>query len=159
MKRFLSWIVLYLMFVVENIVLFIVSRVATELLYELGKLGAVLRIILIIAGSGGALGIIGGVCFYGAMFACRLSQQVWRSRKGLRYYLLGGFYTLYYILALFLGITQHAAFSGNLLSFLMLAFCVLVIMMGNVFVSTDDPPPTKREILQAKIDKLDKTDK
>ena len=155
MKRFFSWVTLYLTFVVENLAVLVVAFASDWLIGELVDVNAILRWIIIIFAGSTILGIIFGVSFYGALFSCKLSQLVWKSQKGLRYCVMGGFFFVYYIYLTVTSFINGSGFIRILVNILLLVYFGLVVFLGKAMAKDDGAPPTKKEILQAKLEKLE----
>lgn len=155
MRRFLAWIV---MFIGENVVLFLLNLalvLVRLVLNEIHRLSPILYWAAIIVGGMTILGILFGVAFYGALIAVKLSQLVWKSKKGTRYVVFGVLCIASYALTIILSLT-HVMPNVDIVSqvLFLLASC-LFLFAGKTVSEEEGAPPTKREILQAKIDKLD----
>ena len=155
MKRFLSWLVLlicfYILLSIEGIALYLVGLV----LSEINRLSKVLYWAAIILGGSTVVGFFSWVMFGGTSLVVKASQLVWRSKRGTRYIVLGAVYAAIYVL-LAIGLLAGYARGGNVVD--MIIYCITsiaLVFVGKSMAADDGGPPSKREILQAKLDKLD----
>lgn len=160
MKRVLSWFVLILcctaFYYCEYFVWYFVFLIGDKI-YGLNEI--VFWVLVVLIGSG-AIGSIIAAIVYGSHLTVRASQAVWKSAKGTRYLVYGVINTVFYgflLISYFIGTLRTS--SGILFIFAaatMIIFGVVLIILGKNAPSEDGAPPTKREVLQAKLDKLDK---
>lgn len=154
MKRFLSWLVLilcfYLLLTIEGLAVHLISLVFDEL----NRLSTVLYWAAIILGGSTVLGVFGWLLFGGTAMVVKASQMVWRSKAGARYIVLGILSAIIYgayVVMIFANIAS-GKLSQNIV------FCissVFLAFIGKSMADDEGGPPSKREILQAKLDKLD----
>lgn len=155
MRRFLSWIVMIL---AESVVLFVLNlavALVRIVMNEIYRLSPILYWAAIIIGGATILGIIFGVIFYGSGIAVKLSQLVWKSKNGLRYKVYGGLCILGYGLTIILSIAKIMPGTDLILQIMFLIASIVFLFVGLEMANSEGGPPTKREILQAKIDKID----
>ena len=156
MKRVLSWIVAFLCAYVFRIaayfLIFLAFFIATKIYYFSEIL---FWVIVVIEGSA----IIGAV-FWGVILGSagvvKASQKVWKSKKGTRYKVVGAYYIIAYALVLItiiVGIVQSnaVAIAADIATII---FGIGLIISGIAAVEEDGAPPTKVEVLEAKLQKL-----
>lgn len=158
MKRVLSWIVAFLCAYVFRIatyfLIFLAFFIATKIYYFSEIL---FWVIAVIEGSA----IIGAV-FWGVILGSagvvKASQKVWKSKKGTRYKVVGAYYIIAYALVLItiiMGITRSNAVAIGA-DIATIIFGIGLIISGIGAVEEDGAPPTKVEVLEAKLQKLKK---
>lgn len=155
MRRFLSWIVMIL---AESVVLFVLNiavALVRIVMNEIYRLSPILYWAAIIIGGATILGIVFSVIFYGSGIAVKLSQLVWKSKNGLRYKVYGSLCILGYGLTIILSLAKIMTGVDLLLQILFLIASIVFLFVGLEMANSEGGPPTKREILQAKIDKID----
>ena len=164
MRRFLSWIVLYILNFIFYILEFYVWRIAVSLfsgLYASSR--AIFFVVLFLGGGELLLGLIYYAIFYGGDLVIRASQGTWRSRNGTRYKVVGVLNIITY--AAFIALVIYGGAAGaplivNILAYLtMIVFGIVMITTRHEIVDDYGQPLSKRERLQAKIDKLDNEEK
>lgn len=157
MKRILSWIALLLGANVFYYIACFVERLLVRIIGGAAEAGiAALVILYILFGS-----VIFAIITVGPWFAAHgivaLSQKMWKSNRAMRYWVLGVLYGLYYILCIILmsvGIlVVSQPFWGYVEAIFMLYFCIALICTGVSCAKEDGPAPSRREQLQAKLDK------
>lgn len=157
MKRVLSWIVLLLGANVFYYIACFVERLLVRIIGGAAEAGiAALVILYIVFGS-----LIFAIFTMGPWFAAHgivaLSQKIWKSNRATRYWVLGVLYGLYYILCIILMIVGilvvSQPFWGYVEAVFMLYFCIALICTGVSCAKEDGPAPSKREQLQAKLNK------
>lgn len=154
MKRFLSWLVLilcfYLLLMVEGLAVYLISLVFDEL----NRLSTVLYWAAIVLGGSTVLGVFGWLLFGGTAIVVKASQLVWKSKAGARYLVLGIVSAITYGagVVMILANVAPGELSSNII------FCISSVFLAFIGKSTaidEGGPPSKREILQEKLDKLD----
>lgn len=156
MKRVLSWIVAFLCAYVFRIaayyLIFLAFFIATKIYYFSEIL---FWVIVVIEGSA----IIGAV-FWGVILGSagvvKASQKVWKSKKGTRYKVVGAYYIITYALVLItiiVGIARANAVA-IVADIATIIFGIGLIISGIGAVEEDGAPPTKVEVLEAKLQKL-----
>jgi hypothetical protein len=140
----------YILLSLEGLALFLVGLV----LSEIDRLSKVLYWAAIILGGSTIVGFFSWVMFSGTAIVVKASQLVWRSKRGTRYIVLGAVYAVIYAL-LAIGLLAGYVTGGNVVD--MIIYCITslaLIFIGKGIAADDGGPPSKREILQAKLDKL-----
>ena len=160
MKRFLSWLVLAAL----SVVFYFVEFWFWTLVFWIGD--AVLRFsealfwVLVVCEGMVALGVVVLLVLAGCRGVVAASQAVWKSKSGLRYKVAGSFLVVLNLAVFLLVITaKEGAVAHPFLSAIaylsMIAFGLALLLSG--FSVRDDygAPPTKREVLEEKLRKLD----
>ena len=160
MKRFLAWCVLALV----SLVFYYLEYWFFTLVFLLGN--AIYRFseslfwVLIVCEGFTALGLALLLTISANRAAVACSQLIWRSKGGLRYKVTGA---ILFIVNLILFVAMLAVKSLGVLNKLqyalailtMVAFGLAMFLRGFTVVSDYGQPPTKREVLEEKIRKLD----
>lgn len=131
MKRFLSWVVLFLL----SDVLFALIEVALKLvLWVVAKMsiGEVLFWIVLIGGGGGVLSAVLYGAFAGAAGITELTERICPSKKGARYFVFGTVFVIWYIwqIVRFIG-----SVSGIVLAVQIVAAVVCIIASIVIFAA------------------------
>ncbi len=155
MRRFLSWIVMVIAFFVMGFLLTLALGLDRLVMGEIYRLSSILYWAAIILGGATILGIFFGIAFWGSMLTVKLSQLVWKSKKGTRYTVWGIYCILNYALMIILGLANVRDGVDIAAQVIYLVASVIFLFIGRSMAEEDGGPPTKRERLQAKIDKID----
>lgn len=159
MKRFLSWIVLGVAEWVLGIAVWYTIYFGLWLFNLIYHKVEVLFWVLIVVYGLGAVGAVIIALIAGAKGVASVSQAVWKSKRGARYVVVG------LITFLLMGAATSLVLAGlirggDLLQFglytgFMALFGLSLIFVGRSVAAENGPPPTKKEILQAKLAKLE----
>lgn len=157
MKRLLSWIVLVALGYVFNICQNLIWRVFISLATWLYSASTVFFWIIVVLVGSGILWLLLALICGAAGFIVRISQNIWRSKKGARYIVYGIFEIAGYALLIFFlikGILEtHASLEYFISYATMIVFGIMIIVTGVGTVASDGAPPTKVEQLEAKLAK------
>ena len=135
MKRFISWIVLYLISVLTSLLTSLVIGIGGYIFSLVSSLNAFLEIIIYIVGGTTFLGLLISPAWYGAFLAVSASEAVKRSKKGTRYFVLSIYMLIsnvFYIVAGLIGGTLH------LNSIIMCLYYVILIIAGKNAITESD---------------------
>lgn len=131
MKRILSWVVLYLITLVVELLTSVVVGIGGYLLGLVSELNAVLELICYIIGGTTFVSILASPAYYGFMLVMWASEAVKKSKKGMRYILFGIYFLLAQIIYLINGLASHSfLFSNLILSIIMCLFYIALIVAG-----------------------------
>lgn len=116
--------------------------------------------VLIVLEGGAALGVTATLVIYGGSLSVAVSQSVWKSKKGLRYKLVGWFLVVLnalFLLSMILVPDGVRGYKPLIVAAIltMLIYGISLLISGKAAVQDDGPPPTERERLEARLRELD----
>ena len=160
MRRFLSWLVAALLSFVFYYVEYYFWVLVLLIAEAIRNISDVFFWVLIVAEGGTALGVGFLLVVAASKLVVAASQRVWRSKKASRYTVLGIFTMAFFAIFTAILLFASASFRGNkvlvLLAFVtMIVYGLFTMINGFSAVESDGAPPTKREILEEKLRKLD----
>lgn len=160
MKRLLSWIVLLLECVLFAVVVALLTILAVKLFFLIySGAGATLFWVLVVFEGMAFLGFVLMGIVLGSGLVVAGSQSVWKSKKGARYLTVGiVIFVLYLLSVVFLAVglvrTSNPYYAVPYWV-VMTAFGIALSVMGRKTAIDEGGPPTKRQILEQKLAKLD----
>ena len=163
MRRFFSWVTLGVCEWIFAVVAWYVVRFGVYLFYLLrSKVGGLAWLAVGLEASA-AFGFFLVAIFVGTKFVVSASQTVWRSKAGARY-IVFGVITSVLMGALLIFSFIGAVSGGDLPSFIgycavMFLFGLFLIGIGKGAVNDDGLPPTKKEVLEAKLAALEEKER
>lgn len=156
MKRVLSWIVAFLCCYVFRIAAYLVFSLAFLIAEKIYYFSEVLFWVIVVVEGTAIIGFAFIGVFGGSSIAVKASQKVWKSKKGTRYLIAGLYYIIGYSLILLCIIIGVATANVVIIcaDIATVIFGILLIVAGKAAVAEDGAPPTKTEILEARLQKL-----
>lgn len=131
MKRILSWIVLYLITVVIELLTSVVVGLGGYVLGLVGELNTFLRLIIYLVGGTTFLSFLFLPTYYGFIFVIFASEAIKKSKKGMRYTVFGIYCLIAEIVFIINGLASHTFLLSNLiLSIIMCIFYIALIVAG-----------------------------
>lgn len=102
MRRFLSWVTLFVTMFIVGIVINLCTYANWWLIDQWLVLDGAIKIIVFILGVSVVIGLAFMPPIYGTAVSIALSEQVYPTRRGVRYFILGGYLAIYGIVAVIL---------------------------------------------------------
>lgn len=102
MRRFLSWITLFVTMFIVQIVINLCTYANWWLIDQWLVLDGAIKIIVFILGISVVIGLAFMPPIYGTLISMTLSEQVCPTRRGIRYFILGGYLAIYGLVAVIL---------------------------------------------------------
>lgn len=159
MKRFLSWCQIVLFFSVFYYLMHLYVRIAQWANEVAISCGTVIYIVLFL--SIGITILCGFVALpvFGAFLSVFVSQKIYKSKRGARYIVsavLHAGYYLFFVLGIAGGVFIHTAEKATWYIILScnILFAIVVAVYGRIAAKEDGAPPSKREKLEAKLNKI-----
>ena len=131
MRRFLSWVVLYLASCLTNIIMFVVLSIAAYLFGLIDTLNMFLRILIYIIGGSTLLTLIFFPIHYGSILTVSASEAIKESKKGTRYILFGIIMLVWSLFGIFYGIAKGTFHAGYIM---MCIYYIMIIITGKQFL-------------------------
>ena len=158
MKRFLSWVVLFVLMDVFCFASDYFWRLALYIGRDIYSASSALLWVLIILEGSVVGGIIIGGLSIGSELILLASQKIWQSKKGARYIVatvVFGLWLVFMIWAWVFGILSTGDEAHYILTLITDGIFILIIpFRGLAMAKEDGPQVTKEELLQRQIDEL-----
>lgn len=127
MKRFLSWIVLYLISIIVSLLTSLAIGFGAYLLALAHELNTFLKIIIYIFGGSTVISLIFVPAIYGSFLSVAASEAIRGTKKGTRYYVIATYMLLSNIIYVVIGLTNNAL---HLNAIIMCVYYILLIIWG-----------------------------
>ena len=156
MKRVLSWIVAFLCAYIFRIAAYVLIFLAFFIAAKIYYFSEILFWVIVVVEGSAVFGFVCMGVVLGSAGVVKASQKVWKSKKGLRYKVIGAYYIIGYALvlvAIIAGVSSADAVA-IVADIATIIFGIGLIAAGKAAVEEDGLPPTKVEVLEAKLQKL-----
>lgn len=156
MKRLLSWIVAFLCAYVFRVAAYYMLYLAFFIAAKIYYFSEVLFWVIVVLEGTAIIGFVIMGVVMGSAAVVKASQKVWKSKKGTRYNVIGAYYIISYAILL-ITVIAGVAQSGLVVivaDVVTIIFGIALIVAGKGAVDEDGVPPTKVEVLEAKLQKL-----
>jgi hypothetical protein len=135
MKRFLSWVVLYLISVIVSLVASLVVGIGYYLLGLVSELDTLWRIATYLLGGSAFLGFIFAPAYYGAFLSVLASEAIKPTKKGTRYCVLSILMLISNAIYIIVGAIQGTFFFNSII---MCIYYIFLIVLGREATSERD---------------------
>lgn len=135
MKRFISWLVLYLISLLTSILTSLVVGIGSYLLGLVNELNTFLRIVIYLFGGTTFISFLFLPVYYGSFFAITASEAVKGTKKGTRYYVFATYMLISNIIGIIIGLTES---TFHISYVIMCVYYIALIVLGRELTSKGD---------------------
>lgn len=157
MRRFLSWIVIPVLLFLYDLLNDFVGACVYYIFWDKMSFAGSIIVLLLSGGTIlGILAILSALLEIQATIIVKISQAVWKSKKGTRYIVFSVIYALLYSFIIYIAATGILVPKSGVIIYgvIGILFSILFAIYGKATAKEDGAPLSKVERLERKIEKL-----